>query len=440
MSGTGHFIGVDLAWGEHNRTGLAVLDGSGGLIASTSVHTDDELAAFVAEHCAGTLTAAIDAPLIVPNESGRRPCEALVGQLFGRFGAGAYPANRGNPSFNPQPRGARLAARFGWALDPGIRPGIGRRVGIEVYPHPAMVSLFDLDHVIPYKIKKGRELSALRASYTILLDHMEGCCDKVLRLTASPRWSKLRRTAASAVRKSELDRIEDEIDAIFCAYLAWLWATDPDAMVVLGDVDTGYIVTPRPPGAPRQTQRMATQYFTASSVDGFIADPDNSLSWLLSRDVDASGPMAYQRFEESVGVLVMGATTYQWILDHEVGADGSVTWPYEIPCWVFTHRDLPRVAGDIRFVQGPVAPLHPEMVAAAAGRNVWVVGGGDLAGQFADAGLLDEVWIQYAPVSLGAGAPLLPRRLELRLEEVARNADFACARYSVVPPTAQEAP
>jgi dihydrofolate reductase len=73
------------------------------------------------------------------------------------------------------------------------------------------------------------------------------------------------------------------------------------------------------------------------------------------------------------------------------------------------------------------------MVEAAAGKDLWIVGGGDLAGQFADAGLLDEVWVQYAPVALGSGAPLLPRRLELRLEEVARNADFACARYSVSP-------
>jgi len=176
---------------------------------------------------------------------------------------------------------------------------------------------------------------------------------------------------------------------------------------------------------------MATQYFTASSVDGFIADPDDSLSWLLSRQVDTDGPMSYASFIKSVGALVMGATTYRWILEHDVGDSADQPWPYEVPCWVFTHRDPPLVAGDIRFAQGPVSPLHQEMVTAAAGRNVWVVGGGDLAGQFADAGLLDEVWVQYAPVTLGSGAPLLPRRLELRVEEVARNADFACARYAV---------
>lgn len=72
------------------------------------------------------------------------------------------------------------------------------------------------------------------------------------------------------------------------------------------------------------------------------------------------------------------------------------------------------------------------MVQPADGRNVWIVGGGDLAGQFADAGLLDEVIVTIAPVTLGGGAPLLPRRIELRLEEVARNGDFASARYAVV--------
>ncbi|HLZ37880.1 MAG TPA: dihydrofolate reductase [Mycobacteriales bacterium] len=141
---------------------------------------------------------------------------------------------------------------------------------------------------------------------------------------------------------------------------------------------------------------MATQYYTASSVDGFIADPDHSLSWLLSRETAPDGAMSYDRFIESVGALVMGATKYRWILEHNVSDDGSRAWPYEVPCWVFTHRQLPLVAGDIRFAQGPVSPLHRDMVAVAADRNVWVVGGGDLAAQFADAGLLDEIWVQYA--------------------------------------------
>jgi dihydrofolate reductase len=173
---------------------------------------------------------------------------------------------------------------------------------------------------------------------------------------------------------------------------------------------------------------MATIFYTASSADGFIADPDNSLSWLLSRDIDPEGPMHYTRFIAGVGALTMGATTYQWILDND--DDG---WSYTQPCWVFTHRTFPPPDGDVRFTSAPVAGVHAEMVAAAGGdNNVWVVGGGDLAGQFHDAGLLDELWVQYAPVALGGGAPLLPRRVELRLAELARNREFACARYDVV--------
>lgn len=178
---------------------------------------------------------------------------------------------------------------------------------------------------------------------------------------------------------------------------------------------------------------MATTYFTASSIDGFIADVDHSLSWLLSRDVDTRGPMGYELFlEERVGALAMGSTTYRWIVDHELGGDPTRPWPYEAPTSVFSTRQFPPARGDVRFVQGPVRPPHADMVAAAGARGVWVVGGGDLAGQFADAGLLDELWVQYAPVTLGAGAPLLPQHVELRLEDVARNRDFACARYSVL--------
>jgi len=178
---------------------------------------------------------------------------------------------------------------------------------------------------------------------------------------------------------------------------------------------------------------MTTTYFTASSVDGFIADPDHSLSWLLSRDVDAHGAMGYERFlQESVGALVMGSTTYEWILEHDLGGDLDRAWPYAWPTWVFSTRRLSRVPGDLRFVQGAVAPVHADVSAAAGDRGVWVVGGGELAGQFADAGLLDELCVMWAPVSLGAGAPLLPRRLELRLEEVVRNRDFAGARYTVL--------
>lgn len=171
---------------------------------------------------------------------------------------------------------------------------------------------------------------------------------------------------------------------------------------------------------------MTTQYYTGCSLDGFIATPDHSLEWLVTRDIDGKGPMAYDEFFHDVGAMAMGATTYQWVLDH------SDHWEYEIPAWVFTHRDFGEAGGDIRFTQADVVTVHREMVEAAGERNIWIVGGGDLVGQFHDARLLDEVWVQFAPVTLGGGAPVLPRHVELSLEDVARNRDFACLRYSVV--------
>ena len=178
-----------------------------------------------------------------------------------------------------------------------------------------------------------------------------------------------------------------------------------------------------------------TQYYTATTLDGFIADDDHSLDWLFTRDQDRAGILSYAEFIADVGAVAMGSTTYEWILEHDrAGKDPAEwKWPYDIPGWVFTSRQLEVVPeAPIEFVSGDVVPVHAEMVEAASGKNVWIVGGGDLAGQFADAGLLDEVIVYIAPVTLGSGAPLLPRRVELRLEELGRNRDFACARYAVV--------
>jgi dihydrofolate reductase len=171
-----------------------------------------------------------------------------------------------------------------------------------------------------------------------------------------------------------------------------------------------------------------TRYYTATTLDGYIADEANSLDWLFTRQRQPDGPLNYGDFIKDIGALAMGATTYEWILDHEDGR-----WPYDLPSWVFTHRELPVIeAAAVTFVSGDVSPVHAELTAAAQGKDVWIVGGGDLAGQFADAGLLDEVIVQIAPVATGRGAPLLPRRLELRLEETGRNVDFVVARFSVV--------
>ncbi len=182
-----------------------------------------------------------------------------------------------------------------------------------------------------------------------------------------------------------------------------------------------------------------TIYYTAASLDGFIADADNSLDWLTQfGEAEANG---FAAFISEVGALAMGATTYEWLLQHHIYADPQQPqpWPHEQPTWVFTTRRLQILpSADIRFVSGNVALVHREMLAAAAPKNIWIVGGGDLAGQFFEAGLLDEIVVTIAPVTLGRGAPLLPRRIihpPLRLLSAkAIGEAFVELRYAVPRP------
>ena len=173
---------------------------------------------------------------------------------------------------------------------------------------------------------------------------------------------------------------------------------------------------------------MRTQYYTAASLDGFIATADDSLEWLFPLgDINQT---SYPQFIEGVGALAMGSATYEWMLRH------VREWPYRQPAWVFSSRELPGVPGaDIRFVKGDVRPVHDLMRAAANGRNLWLVGGGELVGQFYDAGLLDEIIVQVGSVTLGSGKPLLPRQItspSLRLVSVQQFGEgFAELRYEV---------
>jgi dihydrofolate reductase len=181
---------------------------------------------------------------------------------------------------------------------------------------------------------------------------------------------------------------------------------------------------------------MKTQYYTATSLDGFIATEDDSLDWLFS--LGDVGETSYPEFIAGVGALAMGSATYEWMLRHadRIAADMGAPWPYAQPTWVFSTRALPGVAGaDIRFVHGDVRPVHARMRAAAGGKNLWIVGGGDLAGQFFDVGLLDEMIVQIGSVTLARGKPLFPRRLvdaPLRLLSVRQvGTGFAELRYAV---------
>jgi dihydrofolate reductase len=159
-----------------------------------------------------------------------------------------------------------------------------------------------------------------------------------------------------------------------------------------------------------------TQYYCAATLDGYIAESDDTLDWLMgyegsfdSPDADPGGRGNYQRFYEGVGALVMGSTTYSFVIDE------LSDWPYQgKPTWVLSSRELPSPAGegvDVRIVSAEVSQLYDEMIAAAGRRHLWVVGGGNVASQFADAGLLDDVIVTVVPVVLGEGKPLFDRRL-----------------------------
>lgn len=181
---------------------------------------------------------------------------------------------------------------------------------------------------------------------------------------------------------------------------------------------------------------MKTQYFTATSLDGFLATEDDSLDWLFPLgDVKES---SYPEFIAEVGALAMGSATYEWMLRNAdlVAAETGSPWPYTQPSWVFTRRSLPAIPGaDIRLVHGDVRPIHADMRTAAGTKNIWIVGGGDLAGQFHDAGLLDELILQIGSATLGQGNPLFPRRVLspiLRLQSVRQmGPGMAELRYEV---------
>ena len=177
-------------------------------------------------------------------------------------------------------------------------------------------------------------------------------------------------------------------------------------------------------------------YNTATTLNGYLADDEDSLSWLFVVPGADEAESAFSKFLSGVGALVMGSTTYEWLLDHENLLEDPEKWFYrDIVSFVLSSRPLPEIPGaDIRYRSGDVASLWPEIDEAAGDRDVWIVGGGDLVGQFADAGHLDEIRVSVAPVTLVSGKPLLPRRLEsdrLTLESVDKSGQFAELVYSV---------
>jgi predicted RNase H-like nuclease len=238
-----YFVGVDLAWGQKKITGLAVVDAAGRLLAATQRKTDDEILDWLKPWTAGHCVVAIDAPIIVTNPTGNRPCESLVSRYFGKYNASCHPANLSKPHFANGTRALRLADQLGLAVDPQDRSD---RRAVEVYPHPAIVVLFDLPRILQYKHKPGRNLEHLRGELLRLLDYLEGLdrASPPLLLSGSTDWQRIRRATEQAERKVDLAQVEDSIDAVVCAYIAAYSEANPTAVRLMGDPESGYILTP----------------------------------------------------------------------------------------------------------------------------------------------------------------------------------------------------
>jgi predicted RNase H-like nuclease/ppGpp synthetase/RelA/SpoT-type nucleotidyltranferase len=232
------YVGIDLAWGLNRPTGIAVLDESGALLHVSAVRTDEEIVQTVDTHAEGPCVVGIDAPLVVVNPTGSRPAEQALAKDFRKYEAGPHPSNTGKAEFADGTRGGRLCALLGLDLDP---TSSAERRAIEVFPHPATIVLFDLDRTLKYKQKQGRDLELLRRELLRLIDHVTALVDTS---TGDGRWAALRADVVAATQKSQLRVVEDQVDAVVCAYIALFADRWPDRTTTYGDLATGYIVTP----------------------------------------------------------------------------------------------------------------------------------------------------------------------------------------------------
>lgn len=256
-----YFVGLDLAWGEKNQTGVAAIDSGGRVLHVGVAQDDDDIAAAIEPYVSGDCLVAIDAPLIVKNPTGHRPCERDLNRDFQRFDAGARPAFTERPEFK-HPRGARIASALGLDMDPS---SLSNRRAIEVYPHPASVVLFGLDKTLKYKRgtfgDRQRELLRLMT----FIEELDGATPR-LRANRNVSWVELRKRIEAATRPGQLDRDEDPVDALLCAYIALYWYHRPEDVTIYGDYASGYIVTPSLPASRLPRPRPAPLHEAAPST------------------------------------------------------------------------------------------------------------------------------------------------------------------------------
>jgi predicted RNase H-like nuclease len=245
------FIGLDLAWSPRNLTGGAVIAGDehGGRLVDSALLSDDAaLVAYVEQHAGdGPAIVAVDAPLHVPNETGRRPGEAELGKAFARYQAGAHPANRQRLAFGGVVRGEALVAALearGFVHAPMITAGMPVRQVVEVFPHPAMIALFDLPRTLKYKARPNRSRDTIMAAWQQYRHHMRGLAH------ADPPLhdhEHLLDEDLTNLRGRHLKHYEDRMDALMCAYIAlYAFRWGAARCRVFGSMAEGYIFTPVP--------------------------------------------------------------------------------------------------------------------------------------------------------------------------------------------------
>ncbi|RLE47613.1 MAG: DUF429 domain-containing protein [Candidatus Methanomethylicota archaeon] len=243
------FVGIDLAWSEKNGSGIAILKGdknNAKFISADICYSDKEIIKYV-ERNVGTRNAfiAIDAPLIVPNKKGRRVAEKLVGILFRRYDAGAHPANRERLSrWSGKIRGEEIAKKLekmGFSHAPYIKRFEESRKFFEVYPHPSMVVIFNLNKVLKYKAKPKRDYKLRWNEFRAYQKHLKNL-EKAEPALFLPE--EITERDVKEMKGRALKDYEDLLDAIFCAYIAYYCWYYPENCEILGDMKEGYILTP----------------------------------------------------------------------------------------------------------------------------------------------------------------------------------------------------
>ncbi len=236
-------VGIDLAWSARHPSGVCALDPGGGVVAEGWLGGDEEIAGWVEAHLApGPAVVAVDAPLHVPNEVGRRPCETELSRAYGGRRAGPHSSNRSLfLRVHDRVRGEDVAARLRHLGFGDPWSGAGRTL-VEVYPHPGLIEVFGLPERLAYKAKRGRSVADRRAGLRHLAELLASLAG------AEPPLAAPRLEIGDGLRGAGLKAAEDLLDARFCAWTAARWLhAGPSGFTLYGDAVGGHIAVPKPP-------------------------------------------------------------------------------------------------------------------------------------------------------------------------------------------------